>query len=123
MKTKLNRIAAFLAFAIGAMSVVAGWRAMQGWDPGYSVLGWLPVYNLIMGILTVIIPAVLIWREHRFAMPVAIGTFSLHALVFLVLVAAFRGTVAAESVSAMLFRLGLWLVILGLMFFAWRKNT
>jgi len=123
MKTKLNRIAAFLAFAIGVMSVVAGWRAMQSWNPGYSVLGWLPVYNLIMGILTVLIPAALIWREHRFAMPAAIGTISLHALVFLVLVTAFRGTVAVESVSAMLFRLGLWLVILGLMFFAWRKNT
>jgi len=78
-KVQLNRIAAFLAFTLGAMSVVAGWRA--------------------------------------------IGTTSLHALVFLVLVTAFRGTVAAESVAAMLFRLGLWLVILGLMFLAWRKNT
>jgi hypothetical protein len=123
MKTTLNRIAAFLAFTLGAMSVVAGWRAMQGWDPGYSILGWLPVYNLIMGILTVLIPAVLIWREHRFSMPAAIGTTSLHALVFLVLVTAFRGTVAAESVAAMLFCFGLWLVILGLMFLAWRKNT
>jgi hypothetical protein len=123
MKTTLNRIAAFLAFAIGAMSVVSGWRAMQGWDPGYLVLSWLPVYNFGMGILTVIIPSVLIWREHRFAMPAAIGAFSLHALVLLVLVTAFRGTVAAESVSAMLFRLGLWLVILGLMFFARRNNS
>lgn len=123
MKTTLNRIAAFLAFAIGAMSVVSGWRAMQGWDPGYSVLGWLPVYNLIMGILTVLIPAVLIWRMHRFALPAAIGTFSLHALVFLLLVTAFREAVAAESISAMVFRLAIWLVVLGLMFFARRKTS
>lgn len=105
------------------MSVVAGWSAMRGWNPGYSVLGWLPVYNFSMGILTVIIPAVLIWREHRFATPAALGTFSLHALILLVLVTVFGGRVATESIFAMLFRLAVWLVILGLMFVAQRKNS
>lgn len=122
MKTTLNRIASLLAFAIGAMSVFSGWRAMQGWEPGYSVLGWLPVYNFALGILTVIIPAVLIWREHRFALPAAIGTFSLHAIVLLLLVTFYGGIVAAESISAMLFRLGIWVAILGLMLFARRIN-
>ncbi len=122
MKPALNKIAAVLAFAIGAMSVVSGWRAMQGWDPGYSVLGWLPVYNFTIGILTVFIPAVLIWRAHRFALPAAVGTFSLHTLVFLLLITFFRAEVAAESISAMLFRLGVWLAVLGLMFFARRTN-
>ncbi len=122
MKPALNKIAAVLAFAIGAMSVISGWRAMQGWNPGYSVLGWLPVYNFTIGILTVFIPAALIWRAHRFALPAAIGTFSLHTLVFLLLITFFHAAVAAESILAMLFRLGVWLTVLGLMFFARRTN-
>ncbi len=122
MKSTLNKIAAFLAFMIGAMSVVSGWRAMQGWDPGYSVLGWLPVYNFGMGVLTVFIPSILIWRESRWASPTAIGFFGIHAVVFLVLVTAFHGAVATESLLAMLFRLATWVAILGLMFFARRKR-
>ncbi|MDX9992272.1 MAG: hypothetical protein RBS68_09515 [Anaerolineales bacterium] len=123
MKRNLNRIAAALAFLIGAMSIVAGGKALQGWDPGYNVLGWLPVYNFAMGILTVLIPSILIWRAGRFALPAAIATFGIHALTLLVLVAAFRGVVAAESISAMVFRIAVWAVILGLMFFARRRNT
>ena len=63
----MNRIAAGLAFVVGAMSIVAGGKAMQGWDPGYSVLGWLPVYNFVMGMLTVLLPAILLWINNRYA--------------------------------------------------------
>ena len=48
----LNQIASILAFLVGIMSIVAGGKAMQGWNPGYSVLSWLPVYNFMMGIST-----------------------------------------------------------------------
>lgn len=123
MKFTWNKVAAFLTFMIGAMSVVSGWRAMQGWNPGYFVLGWLPFYNFVMGILTIIILAVLIWRESRFALPAAISVFGVHAAVFLTLITTFSNTVAKESVSATLFRLGIWLVILGVMIFAHRKDS
>jgi len=76
-----NKIAAALAFMVGASSIVAGGMAMRYWEPGYFVLNWLPVYNLIMGALTVFIPAILIWHESRYALPTAIGTFSIHAVV------------------------------------------
>ncbi len=122
MKPSLPKIAASLAFVLGALSVVAGGSAMRGWNPGYSVLGWLPVYNFIAGILTILIPAVLIWREHRFALPAAIGMFSLHTLVFLLLITLFRGVVATQSILAMLFRLVIWLAVLSLMFKARRAN-
>jgi len=95
---------------------------MRGWDPGYFVLNWLPVYNFIMGVLTVIIPAILIWRNSRYAMPAAIATFSIHAIVTLLLLSVFRGTPAAESILAMTFRLVVWLIILALMFFQSWKN-
>lgn len=49
-----RKIAAVLAFVVGIFSIFAGGMAMRGWEPGYSVLGWLPIYNFSMGILTVL---------------------------------------------------------------------
>lgn len=118
----LNKIAAALAIMVGASSIVAGGMAMRGWEPGYFVLNWLPVYNLIMGVLTVFIPAILIWRKSRYAMPTAIGTLSVHAVVLLVLIFAFRGIVATQSILAMVFRLVVWIIILGMMFSTHRKK-
>lgn len=122
MNTTLNKIAAALAFILGALSIIAGGMAMRGWSPGYFVLNWLPVYNFIMGALTVSIPAILIWKNSRYAMIAAIATFGIHAIVTLLLLSAFRGTPAAESILAMTFRLVTWLIILALMFFQSRKK-
>lgn len=122
MNTTLNKIASMLAFILGALSILAGGMAMRGWSPGYFVLHWLPVYNFIMGVLTVSIPAILIWRNSRYAMSAAIATFAIHVTVTLLLLSAFRGTPAAESILAMTFRLVTWLIILGLMFFQLRKS-
>jgi len=110
----LNQIASILAFLVGIMSIVAGGKAMQGWNPGYNVLSWLPVYNFVMGLLA-LIPAVLLWINHRFASIASIATFSIHALVLLLLLTAFRDQVAFQSIAAMIFRLAVWILILGLM--------
>lgn len=116
----MNQIASILAFILGIMSIIAGGKAMRGWNPGYSVLAWLPLYNFVMGILT-LIPAVLIWMNHRYAMIAAICAFGIHAIVLLILFAAFRNTVANQSLAAMVFRLVTWIAILALMFFQARK--
>ena len=42
MNTTLNKIAAILAFGIGAMAVFAGGKVLLGNDPGYYVINWLP---------------------------------------------------------------------------------
>lgn len=117
----MNQIASILAFILGIMSIVAGGKAMRGWNPGYFVLTWLPVYNLVMGILT-LIPIVLIWMNHRYAMIAAICAFGIHAIVLLILFTAFRNTVANQSLAAMIFRLATWIVILALMFIQIRKT-
>lgn len=117
----MNQIASVLAFIIGIMSIVAGGKAMRGWNPGYSVLTWLPVYNFVMGILA-LIPAVLIWINHRYAMIASIATFGIHAIVLLILFTAFRNTVAHQSLAAMTFRLATWIAILALMYFQARKG-
>ena len=120
---KLNKIAATLAYIRGALSFIAGGMAMRGWSPGYFVLNWLPVYNFIMGALTVFIPAILIWKNSRHAMPAAITTIVIHTIATLILLSAFQGRPATESIFAMLFRLIVWLIILALMVFQARKNT
>lgn len=123
MSTLLNKIAAILAFVIGGMAIFAGGKVLLGNDPGYYVINWLSLYNYTAGILTVFITAVLIWTNHRLALPAAIATFSFHAGVMLILQTVFRGTVASESIEAMTLRLIVWAVILGLMLFGSRKRA
>jgi hypothetical protein len=122
MKTILSKIASILAFIIGGMAIFAGAQVLLGNDPGYYVINWLPIYNYTIGILTVSITAIFIFTNSRFALPSAIGTFSLHALIMLILLTAYRGIVAPDSIRAMTIRLIAWIIILGLMIVQWRKN-
>jgi hypothetical protein len=121
MKTNLKKIAAILAFIIGAMAVFAGGRALLGKDPGYYVINWLLLYNYTVGILTVFLVAPLIWTNSRLALPAAIGIFSIHALVMIILLAGYRDVVATDSIVAMTIRIVVWLIILVLMFLQRRK--
>lgn len=122
MKTTFSKIASVLVFIIGAMAVFAGGQTLLGKDPGYYVINWLLLYNYTIGILTVFITAPLIWTAGKLAFPAAIGTFSLHALVMLVLQTGYRSVVAPDSLVAMTIRLVVWGVILGLLFLQRRKN-
>lgn len=96
---------------------------MTGWEPGYFVLNWLPVYNFILGVLTVFIPAIFIWKNSKYALSAALATFGIHAIVTLLLLTIFRDTVAANSIGAMIFRLVTWLIILTLIFFQSRRQA
>lgn len=122
MNTTLNKFASVLAFIIGAMAIFAGGQVLLGNDPGYYVINWLPLYNYSVGILTFFLTAIFIWNNSRFAMPAAIGTFSLHALIMLILQTAYSGIVAPDSIRAMTVRLIVWAIILTLMFFQQRRN-
>ena len=111
-------IAALLASLLGGFSIAAGAMAMRGWNPGYSVLGWLPVYNFVMGIPTLLIPTILIWRGSPYAMTVAVVFCVIHAGVTALLLLAFQETVAIQSLLAMTFRVIVWLAILALLYFS-----
>ena len=123
MNLKLKRIAAILAFIIGGMAIFAGGKVLLGSDPGYHVINWLSLYNYTIGILTVFITAILIWTNSRLAMPVAIATFSFHALVMLTLQTIIAALLQSESIAAMTLRLIVWAVILGLMFVGSRRRA
>jgi hypothetical protein len=122
MKRTYDRVAAVLALIGGVMGIVAGGGALLGRVPGWTVIGWLPVYNFVVGVLAAVVVAPLIWRGSRYAMPAALVTLGANVAVILALQLAFRDTVASQSMGAMLFRVVLWLVILLLMFLQRRRN-
>lgn len=122
MKQTMYKIAAVLAFIIGAMAIFAGGGVLLGRDPGYYVIDWLPVYNFIMGVLAVLVVAPLIWRGRRWALPAALATLAAHTLVMVILRTAYSDVVAADSLRAMTTRIVAWLLITGLVFVQARGN-
>ena len=122
MKTTLNKIASSLAFLIGGIAVVAGGLVLLGQETDYFVINWLLLYNYTVGVLTVALPAILIWRNTKLALPAAIATLGAHTSVIFILLTAYRGIVSAHSLEDMTVRIVAWLIILALMFFQTRKK-
>jgi len=117
-----RRTAALLALIVGALSVVAGTTATRGWEPGYTVLSWLPIYNVAIGVWTVLVPTVLIWRNSRYAMLTSVGTLTVHLSVWLLLLSGVVGMPARQSLLAMASRVAVWLIIIGLLA-PWRRSN
>ena len=122
MNKTLDKIASALAFIIGAMAVFAGGKVLLGTLPDYYVIDWLPTYNFIMGMVSIFFSSVVIWKNNKLAMPAAIGTFGIHAIVMLILQAAYREVVAPDSIVAMTVRLVIWAVIIILLMVQQRKS-
>jgi hypothetical protein len=122
VKRTLSKVAAVLAFIIGAMAIFAGGQVLLGRDPGYYVIDWLPVYNFVMGVLTVLVVVPLIWRASKWALPAALATLAAHSLIMVVLRTAYSDVVAPDSLRAMTIRIVAWLLILALMFVQARQN-
>lgn len=118
----LNKIAAVLAFIIGVMAVFAGGRVLLGTLPDYYVINWLVIYNFVMGVISALFTSIMIWKNSKFAMPAAIGTFGVHAIVMLILQSTFREVVAPDSIMATTVRLVIWAVIISLLIVHQRKN-
>ncbi|NPA26745.1 MAG: hypothetical protein GXO36_04010 [Chloroflexi bacterium] len=120
----LERLAALLAFLIGAMAVFAGSKVVIFHIPvDYHVIPWLPVYNLTMGIVTVVFVAVALWRYGARAKRWALAVLLAHTTVLLLLLTVYRNEVANESLKAMSVRVTTWLIILGLLTLAERTES
>ncbi len=99
-----------LAGIIGIMSVISGSSVLLGLrEVGYTVLNWLVVYNVAVGILSVI-TAFLIWNNFPLSKKIISLILCSHAAVMTYL-GFFSETVAIESIQAMIFRVGVWLII------------
>ncbi len=121
---KLHKIAAILAFIIGAMAIFAGGQVIfLGKEMNYHVITWLPYYNFTMGVITFVVTALLIWKNHRYARVAALATFAAHALVMIILLIGYKGVVAPESIKAMTVRLTVWVMILILLYLETRIRS
>lgn len=115
MKTILEKTAAVLAFGIGVMALYAGGSAVRAVWPDLGAVKWLTTYNILLGLVTVLLVAPLIWKNSRWAMAAAASTLSVHALVLVFIQAIYQGPVSPDSIRAMTIRVGIWLLALGLM--------
>ena len=106
----LKNIAAVLALFIGLMSVFAGSKVLLGIDTkDYTILTWLVSYNILFGIISVF-TAYLIWRGKEKSKVLIIFILTSHFIVFIVL-KFFLNNAASESIKAMIFRTGIWVLI------------
>ena len=120
---KLRKTASVLSFLIGMMAIFAGRQVIffhKVMD--YYVIDWLPVYNLILGLLTVFVTTILIWRGSRFSRVAAIATFLSHLAVMLTLQIFYKDVVAPDSIKAMVVRISVWVIILILITVQERKD-
>lgn len=110
MKTTLI-IATILAILMGILSVFSGSMVLLGLrSVDYKVLDWLVVYNLTLGIISILV-AYQIGKQHIRSKLMIMTILLLHFLV-LVYLYFFNDMVADESIKAMAFRVGIWVAIL-----------
>ena len=110
---KLRKTASILSFLIGTMAIFAGGQVVllhKVMD--YYVIDWLPVYNLILGLLTVFVTTILIWKGSRFSRLATTATFLSHLAVMLTLQTLYKDVVAPDSIKAMIVRISVWVIIL-----------
>lgn len=116
MDTIYRKIAAVLAFVIGAMTIFAGVQVVVfGKVMDYYVIGWLPVYNLILGLISVFFTAIVLWKGSKIAIPAAIATLASHSVVMMILQLFYQGIAAPDSVRTMTVRITFWVIILVLL--------
>ena len=103
-------IAVALAGFIGIMSIISGSLVLLGFrEVGYTVLNGLVVYNVAVGVLSVI-TAFLIWKHFVLSKKMIFLILIFHISVLANLYF-FSERVAIESIKAMSFRVAIWLII------------
>lgn len=122
MNSVYRKIAAVLAFIIGAMAIFAGGQVLLGKAMDYYVIDWLPIYNFTAGLTSSFIVAILIWKGSKYTKAATIGIFAIHSTVMLVLQTAYQDVVASDSIKAMTVRLIAWAIILALIFVQMQKD-
>lgn len=107
-----QRILAFVAAAFGLATVVSGWRVLAGADPGYVVFRPLLIFNTAMGVAYLAAGIIILRSLERgkFA-AAAILLINLLVLGFVGYLYAAGAAVAIDSIRAMAFRTGVWLVL------------
>lgn len=105
-----KKAATILALFIGVLSVFSGSKVLLGIEiKEYTVLTWLVSYNVIFGVLSIFV-AYLIWKNKTVNKSFILFILTMHFIAFIYL-KFFSDLVAPESIKAMIFRTGIWVVI------------
>ncbi|MDI6804124.1 MAG: hypothetical protein QME58_09795 [Bacteroidota bacterium] len=122
-KILFRKIAAAIAVIFCILTTAEGLQVLLGiTKPEYIVLTPLLIYNVIMGVIGVIV-GVMLWLDRKRALKLAVIVTSMH-LIVLALVSIMHvagGVVAMHSVQAMGIRSIVWLAIVW--FTSMAKNT
>jgi uncharacterized membrane protein (DUF2068 family) len=113
MASMKKQLPAILGIIVGFLSIMAGSKVLLGISsPNYIVLHWLVIYNVSLGVVSVIAGAGL-WRLRPWAISMAGLIAASHAFVLAALIVFFLSgrPVAHQSVLAMLFRTTVWVGI------------
>jgi len=116
----LIKIVAVLAAIMGLMAVVTGSRVLLGlFDPGYQYFTALLVYNITMGVVS-ILAGYFIWKQENAALYLAYFITGAHIIVFLLLKTIFSDVISYHSVDAMTFRSVAWIIFSVII---WKGNS
>ena len=118
MKIVIKIIAVFAAI-MGIMAAITGTRVLLGmFDPGYQYFTTLIIYNVIIGIISVV-AGWFIWKQKNVALFFTYIITAAHIIVFLLLKTIFSDIISTHSVNAMTFRSVAWIIF---SIIIWRSN-
>jgi len=114
------KIIAVLAAIMGIMAAITGTRVLLGvFDPDYQYFTILILYNVIMGIISVV-AGWFIWKQQNVALFFAYLITAGHIIVFLLLKTIFSDVISAQSVIAMTLRSVAWIIFTLII---WKSNS
>jgi hypothetical protein len=108
-----KRLPAIFGIIIGFLSIMAGSKVLLGVSsPNYIVLQWLVIYNVSLGVVSVV-AGVGLWNLQPRAISLAGLIAASHSIFLATLIVFFISgkSVAHQSILAMLFRTIVWLGI------------
>lgn len=111
MKVIWLKITASAAMLIGIIASITGTRVLLGvFNPGYPTFTILIYYNILMGLVS-IFAGYLIWVRHTLNIYISGLITAAHISVLVSLFTIFSDFIAIQSVNAMTFRSGVWILI------------
>lgn len=118
---KIQQIAGGAAMAFGLLTLLSGGKALFGTADMGAVVPFVLWFNFIAG-FAYVVGGLLLWRGHRFALPVALAILFATAIVFAAfgLRVASGGAYEMRTVGAMALRTGFWAVMA---WTAWKTMT
>lgn len=113
LATFIQIVIAIIAVTFGLMTIWVGGTTLLGFsDPGYVIFLPLLIFNTVMG-FAYLAAGYLIWRKLQTGIKASKIVFLINLSVLILIAIAYwlEVSIAKESLTAMSFRTGIWLII------------